>query len=229
MAKFKDMSGQTFGRLTALERFDNNKHNHTIWLCRCICGKEVTIAQLDLARGKTKSCGCLNLEKISERSRKNIAGHTFGRLTAIEYSGSNKQGKAIWKCKCSCGKIVNVVQGHLASGDTKSCGYLQFASNSERQFLNKLEPLLGETIVRQLCIQSSKGRRYYDGYIPSKNLLIEVDSERWHTESSAISNDEFKDSLAKKNGYKLFRVIVNTVEDIEMGLIKTCSFLKITV
>ena len=30
----------------------------TYWKCRCSCGKEITVAQLELQNRDTKSCGC---------------------------------------------------------------------------------------------------------------------------------------------------------------------------
>jgi hypothetical protein len=51
-----------------------------------------------------------------------MTGQRFGRFTVIKYAGRNKQGKALWSCKCDCGveKIVGGTQ--LRNGTTKSCG-----------------------------------------------------------------------------------------------------------
>lgn len=40
-----------------------------------------------------------------------IAGVKFGRLTALSISGFNDEGKAMWKCKCDCGRIKTVKEG----------------------------------------------------------------------------------------------------------------------
>ena len=216
----KDITGQVFGRLTALESSGINKRENAIWRCRCTCGNEVNVIQASLASGNTSSCGCIQKEITSKRSRKNITGQVFGRLTALESFGNYNNKQAIWKCRCSCGKEVNVVQASLARGATRSCGCLSLTSNSERQFLNKLESLIGEKIVRQFCISSSRGRRYYDGYISSINTLIEVDSTYWHSSPKLIENDKFKTQLAKDNRYKLIRIIINTVDDVDNALNK---------
>lgn len=50
-----------------------------------------------------------------------ITGQTFGKLTALQHIRTDKIG-AIWRCKCACGKIVEVVGFHLRNGNTKSCG-----------------------------------------------------------------------------------------------------------
>ncbi len=58
--------------------------------------------------------------------------------------------------------------------------------------------------------------KYYDCFIPSKNLLIEFDGDYWHPLSldecihdSQINNyynDIYKNELAKENGYELIRI-----------------------
>ena len=68
MPAFKDLTGLTFGRLTALERVENDKHGKARFKCRCSCGAEVIVRGYDLRSGNTTSCGCLNREKTIERS-----------------------------------------------------------------------------------------------------------------------------------------------------------------
>lgn len=53
---------------------------------------------------------------------KNLSGKKFGRLTVIELAGRKKDGHAIWKCECECGKECLVASNCLQSGNTKSCG-----------------------------------------------------------------------------------------------------------
>lgn len=66
--KLRDLTGQTFGYLTVLERAENqytvSGHSKVMWKCRCKCGTVKIIAAGELTSGGTKSCGCLNLEKI---------------------------------------------------------------------------------------------------------------------------------------------------------------------
>jgi len=53
---------------------------------------------------------------------KDIAGVTFGRLTAIGAIGKAKGSAYQWLCICDCGSDCIVTVGHLSSGHTKSCG-----------------------------------------------------------------------------------------------------------
>ncbi|MFH1580871.1 MAG: hypothetical protein ABIC39_02180 [Pseudomonadota bacterium] len=62
MAKLKEMTGKTFGRLTVIARSQNDKNNSVMWICICECKKTV-IARGDMLRsGNAKSCGCLKTE-----------------------------------------------------------------------------------------------------------------------------------------------------------------------
>ena len=54
---FQDLTGQTFGRLTAL-RFDGYRNRDSWFLCQCECGKEKSIRARNLKKGQTQSCGC---------------------------------------------------------------------------------------------------------------------------------------------------------------------------
>lgn len=68
--KVKDITGQIYGRLTALYRLDKtNKYYNSFWICKCECGNEVEVRLSQLTAGKTKSCGCLNRELSSKRMK----------------------------------------------------------------------------------------------------------------------------------------------------------------
>lgn len=61
---FQDLSNQTFGKLTVIERaedkiFENNR-KAVQWKCSCDCGNEVTVLASNLKNGNTQSCGLCN-------------------------------------------------------------------------------------------------------------------------------------------------------------------------
>lgn len=62
----KDLTGQQFGRLTALylvkEKSNKLSRNRVVWHCRCVCGKEIDITADNLLAGRTQSCGCISDE-----------------------------------------------------------------------------------------------------------------------------------------------------------------------
>lgn len=61
MGKFKDITGQHFGRLTAIKYMGDRK-----WLFRCDCGNEKIIRTYAVKSGRTQSCGCYMRERINE-------------------------------------------------------------------------------------------------------------------------------------------------------------------
>lgn len=68
MGKYKDLSGQIFGRLTVIKFAGRNKHKQLLWECKCICGKVSIKRGYSLKCGETKSCGCLQKECLIKRN-----------------------------------------------------------------------------------------------------------------------------------------------------------------
>lgn len=139
MSKAIDITGQRFGRLTALKPTENrNSKGSIMWLCECECGTIKEICITDLRNKGTKSCGCLSREKASqrfkkmvkeERSRnvmKDITGQRFGKLVAIKPTDKKIGTNVVWEMKCDCGNTTYVHTGNLgkARRKTKSCGCL---------------------------------------------------------------------------------------------------------
>ena len=60
--KYKDLTGQRFGRLTVLS-YAFSKNGQTYWKCVCDCGNTLITQRSSLIRGDTKSCGCYNADK----------------------------------------------------------------------------------------------------------------------------------------------------------------------
>lgn len=64
MPKRKDLTGQNFGRLTAVEISDYST-KAIKWLCECECGKKTFVRACHLVSGRIKSCGCFNRENLA--------------------------------------------------------------------------------------------------------------------------------------------------------------------
>lgn len=64
--KPKDIAGQQFGYLTAVERTGSKHRKDYIWLCQCKCGKTVELPATRLLTGNTLSCGCLLGERLKK-------------------------------------------------------------------------------------------------------------------------------------------------------------------
>lgn len=63
-----DRKGLRYGRLVAIERLAAKSKSDTNarWFCRCDCGLATVAYGQDLQRGKVKSCGCFNAERITQ-------------------------------------------------------------------------------------------------------------------------------------------------------------------
>jgi hypothetical protein len=77
-----DRIPERYGRLTVVERAQNDRQGKTQWRCACDCGREVVARPYSLKIGETKSCGCLSREMTISRSYKH--GHARGgRETSV--------------------------------------------------------------------------------------------------------------------------------------------------
>ena len=52
----KSLVGKKFGKLTVLNRAGSNKWHHSLWNCRCSCGRLVIASGSTLRSGHRKSC-----------------------------------------------------------------------------------------------------------------------------------------------------------------------------
>lgn len=71
MSKKLNLIGQTFGRLTVIEQLPS-ENRRTFWLCQCECGNIIKVKGKYLSNGDTKSCGCLNLQRIQQMGLDNV-------------------------------------------------------------------------------------------------------------------------------------------------------------
>ena len=119
MSKRLELAGRRFGRLTVLRYAGRTNNRVSIWLCACDCGNQSLVIGAKLQIGTTRSCGCLRAENSRQSD---IAGQSFGRLTAINRVANNRHGQARWRCQCVCGNRLDVVGSSLRNGHTTSCG-----------------------------------------------------------------------------------------------------------
>lgn len=54
----RDLTGERFGKLVAVERVGKDKYSRAIWKCLCDCGRYTTVMIGNLTSGNTQSCGC---------------------------------------------------------------------------------------------------------------------------------------------------------------------------
>lgn len=136
MPKLIDITGQRFGRLVVIERYNDNKNGEAKWKCHCDCGNEAIVSGNNLRSGKTKSCGCQKSISSHNSHFEDLRMKKFGKLTVIRRA-DNRKRRTMWECKCDCGNVVIVGADMLKSGRTQSCGCLKFESKNYTHNLSK--------------------------------------------------------------------------------------------
>ena len=109
-----DITGQTFGKLTVIRR-DENLKREPAWLCKCSCGKELTVIGKYLRYGYTKDCGCSI----------DLTGKKFWNWTVLERVENDYRGCMMWLCRCGCGTEKILPGYRFRLGHAKSCGCVQ--------------------------------------------------------------------------------------------------------
>lgn len=104
-ARYQDIKGKVFGRLTVLEKTNKSCQ----WLCLCQCGRMIETTKYALEHGKNK-CN-------SRCTGEGIIGKRFNKLTITGFNTDTK----LWICKCDCGEERETDLRSLNSGSIKSC------------------------------------------------------------------------------------------------------------
>lgn len=109
------MVGRVFAKLTVVSFAGKSpKTQRNTWFCLCECGGTRTVLTSHLIRGLTRSCA-----HWRHRER-DIAGETFGLLTAVERIDSK-----LWMFRCACGSPYTASRSVITSSpDRRSCGCL---------------------------------------------------------------------------------------------------------
>lgn len=154
----EDLTGQTFGELTALYQMESTG-GRTQWMCRCSCGKLHPVRSLDLKKGKIKSCGC---KQYSAFKGVDLTGQRFDRAVALyPVRGPHKGSSAIWRCRCDCGKEFETSAYSLLNGFTHSCGCLTKEAGEK---LHTYLHLTENTCVERLVSTQNNSRNNTSGF-----------------------------------------------------------------
>lgn len=84
MAKFLDITGHKYGKLTVIKfLYRNIKDGYSYWECLCDCGKIKISCLKSLRNGGNKSCGCLYKETFSIKpsNKKHLSSKTVEYTT----------------------------------------------------------------------------------------------------------------------------------------------------
>jgi len=221
MRKAIDLTGQTFGKLTVVERTENDSSNRTQWLCQCECGNKKIIKSNNLRKGRTKSCGCLVKETATilakSLNEKDLIGQQFGELTVIEESGNRaNNGSKIYICQCSCGNQVNVRTDYLTNNTTISCGCKRVISKGESKIkeilINNNIPFETQKTFDDCKFKSDYPARF--DFCINNKYCIEFDGIQ-HIQETGFSHDnleerqehdKIKNDYCKEHNIPLIRI-----------------------
>jgi hypothetical protein len=90
--KLIDRTGERYERLVVLGRAPNKSATDTNarWACKCDCGTFTIAYGQDLAKGKVKSCGCWNAERIKSHGMSRT--HVYGIWKAMKARIADEHG-----------------------------------------------------------------------------------------------------------------------------------------
>lgn len=212
--KIDPMLGQRFGRLIVLS-LDKSAHSKPgkYYLCECDCGTKKIILGSSLRSGHTKSCGCLQRESVANvghKNVKNLTGQRFGKLVVLNLIGFSETNKAIWHCRCDCGRETDVRACNLISGNTSSCGCLQSVNEANIQNILTQYKVNFQTQYTFPDLYGDSKPLRFDFAIFNKdkilNCLIEYQGSQhwdlnnpWHTERLETYDDKKKKYCKEHN------------------------------
>lgn len=231
--RFIDMTGwkmSEYGvpdsRLTVIKQTKDNKFGKTQWSCKCDCGGYTIVDGNSLRSGKTKSCGCLQREKIASLNRIDITGQKFGKLTVLYQTEERRNESTVWHCQCECGNYRDVILTNLTHGLTQSCGCIK--SRGEQKVASILTEnninFVREKRFDNVVAQTGKRLRY-DFYLVDYNCVIEYDGLQhykysnlgWNTKENLIKTqerDKLKNQYCADNDILLIRIPYTHYDDI---------------
>lgn len=125
-----------------------------------------------------------------------VTGRKFGRLTVLEYVGTNEKKYAMFRCVCDCGKETIVKGRNLRTGHTKSCGCYWRDRSSESTTRRKTTHGQSKSRLYGVWISMKKrcgcqNNKSYDDY-GGRGITI---CEEWKNDFSAFAK------WALANGY----------------------------
>lgn len=217
--------GQTFGKLTVLERDLTKPIGHgcdSYWICQCECGNTTVVRRQELTGGKTKSCGCFRSQQCIEKNTLDLTNKRYGHLVAVENTYElTSHHSYLWKCICDCGNICYIPAEVLTQEKTTSCGCKRVKSRGEEkiyQLLTEANIAFNREQTFSDCRNPKTNKLFrYDFALLDENnqvsRLIEFDGEQhfrdagWKFDLEAIqANDQFKNNYAKEHDIPLIRI-----------------------
>ena len=189
--------GDKIGSLTILEEIQMGQYK-----CLCDCGREFITTGKILSVGDATTCGC-GINRINHTFIDEV-GNKYGKLTVIEFVGTDKNHQALWRCRCDCGNEKITTGNSLRRGDTLSCGCLNSKGEQKIQAILLENNVIFETQKTFQDLRSDKNYPlFFDFYLTDYNILIEYQGIQHHicTNTWWNTKDNFE-SLQKRDNLK---------------------------
>jgi len=165
VSRFKDRTGEMYGRLIVVSHAGKDHRNKHLWLCKCSCGNEKVVVSCNLSSGKSKSCGCLLKEFLLRR------GNQFGVFEDRELALLNVQYSHIKRRHIKFKYNDNVLSRKSFEVKSKSpCKYCGLEHSKE------IEDRINET---------KSGKRVSD-FILKINGLDRLDITKGYTDENTV-------------------------------------------
>lgn len=148
--------GEKHGALTIVKYLGVIDGNGMV-VCKCDCGTEITARYVNVRKGPTSNCGCINKSRSIP-----VIGEKHGMLT-IERDLGAANGNTRVICKCDCGKEHELGHSTLVNGSTKSCGCYRPKIRKSRPKKPKKKPIIRVARVRKQGYSRTRLYRIYKG------------------------------------------------------------------
>jgi hypothetical protein len=181
-AKLRDLTGETFGKLTVLHQVAKRLYGKTtkrMWACKCECGNTLDVNTGALTTGNTKSCGCFHNSlsaKNSKNSRYKLAKPDAGYVSVMNSYKQNAvsrnqtfeltfdQFKSLITSNCFyCGNEPSNVYKRA---------YYDIKYNGVDRVDNNIGYTLSNTVTCCKICNIAKNNNTYDDFLQWANRLV---------------------------------------------------------
>lgn len=198
MSKFIDLTGQKFGRLTALS-FINGK-----WNCICDCENTLKVEGSHLTNGNTKSCGCLKADNLILRAYKLADGKR-------KFEPRIASARRVWK-NTYCYRDPNCIEfDKFLIISQQNCFYCGIKPNTEYNYFATASS------------RSSKNAQQEGLFI--YNGMDRIDSSKSHTIDNIVSACMICNRAKNDRSTEDFSLWINNLKSIDF---KPIDIIKIS-
>lgn len=219
-----DLTGQKFGKLTVIGMAQKHpyKTKEKVWMCQCECGNTAFVRGYSLRNGIARSCGCLSVETITQRSYGNEYHKTHGLSASRIY-------KNYYAMRARCYNTQNQNYSRYGGKGIKICdewlnsfeAFYEWAMNNgydDSKTIDRINP--DGDYTPDNC-------RFADASIQGFNRHTQSNNKTGHKGVCRSADGRYR-AYIKKNGkqiglgyYDTFDAAVQVRENAEKELYKT--------